>query len=41
MKLEQVTHASQELIHKAASLAQEKNNPTLTILHTLAAGIFN
>lgn len=39
MKLEQFTHASQELIHKAAALAQEKNNPSLTILHTLAAGI--
>lgn len=39
MKLDQFTHASQELIHKAAALAQEKNNPTLTILHTLAAGI--
>lgn len=39
MKLEQFTHASQELIHKAAALAQEKSNPSLTILHTLAAGI--
>lgn len=39
MKLEQFTHASQELIHKAAALAQEKSNPSLTVLHTLAAGI--
>lgn len=39
MKLEQFTHASQELIHKAAALAQEKSNPSLTVLHTLAASI--
>ncbi len=39
MKLEQFTHASQELIQKAAALAQEKNNPTLTPLHVLAASI--
>lgn len=39
MKLEQFTHASQELIHKAAALAQEKQNSVLTVLHTLAASI--
>lgn len=39
MKLEEFTHASQELINKAAALATQKNNPTLTVLHTLAIGI--
>lgn len=39
MKLEQFTHASQELIQKAAALAQEYQNPILTPLHLLAAGI--
>lgn len=39
MKLEQFTHAAQELIQKSAALAQEKHNPSLTILHTLATGI--
>ncbi len=39
MKFEQFTHASQELIQKAAALAQEKKNPTLTPLHLLAAAL--
>lgn len=39
MKFDQFTHASQELIQKAAALAQEKNNPTLTPLHLLATSI--
>ncbi len=39
MKLDQFTHASQELIQKAAVLAQEKQNPILTPLHLLAASI--
>lgn len=39
MKFDQFTHASQELIQKAAALAQEKNNPTLTPLHLLATAI--
>lgn len=39
MKLEQFTHASQELIQKAAVLAQEKQNPILTPLHLLSAAI--
>lgn len=39
MKLEQFTHASQELIHKAAALAQENHNSVLTVLHTLATSI--
>ena len=39
MKLDQFTHASQELIQKAAALAQEKQNPVLTPTHILAAAI--
>ena len=39
MKLEQFTHASQELIQKAAALAQEQKNPILTPLHLLAAAL--
>lgn len=39
MKLEQFTQASQELIQKAAALAQEKHNPTLMPLHILAASV--
>lgn len=39
MKLDQFTHASQELIQKAAALAQEKKNPTLTPLHLLSTAV--
>ena len=39
MKLEQFTHASQELIQKAAALAQEQKNPLLTSLHLLATAL--
>ena len=39
MKLEQFTHASQELIQKAAALAQEQKNPLLTPLHLLATAL--
>ncbi len=39
MNLEQFTHASQELIQKAAALAQEQKNPILTPLHLLAAAL--
>ena len=41
MKFEQFTHASQELIQKAAALAQEKKNPLLTPLHLLAAALYD
>ena len=33
------TNASTELLHQAARIAQQHENPTLTPLHTLAAGI--
>lgn len=39
MKFDQFTHASQELIQKAAALAQDKKNPTLTPLHLLATAV--
>lgn len=39
MKFDQFTHASQELIQKAAALAQEKKNPILTPLHLLATAV--
>ena len=39
MKLEQFTHASQELIQKSAALAQELKNPILTPLHLLATAL--
>jgi len=39
MDFNNFTQASQDLIQKAAMVAQVHNNPTLTPLHTLAAGI--
>lgn len=39
MNFDQFTHASQELIQKAAALAQQKHNPVLTPLHILAASL--
>jgi len=39
MKLDQFTHASQELIQKAAAIAQEHKNSILMPLHLLAAAM--
>jgi ATP-dependent Clp protease ATP-binding subunit ClpB len=39
MTQEQFTHAAQELLSKSAQLARAHNNPTLTVLHTLAAAL--
>lgn len=41
MTTEHFTRASQELINKSIAVAIERQNPTLTPLHTLYAGLFD
>lgn len=41
MNTEKFTYASQELIDQSIQIANKQQNPTLTVLHTLAAGIKN
>ena len=39
MTLERFTNASQELINKSVALAMARNNPSVMVIHTLAAGM--
>lgn len=41
MNLEHFTNSCKELLQKAISIATEKGNPTLLVLHTLAASLEN